>query len=147
MNSKNKSIWVGKWKERRLVVFDPKGQPDNIEFMLLYFVQGQSLCIRNRAIERNNVIKCQILGDYEFAVEQYQLWLSLNKQSLETKKYQTNFVVEEPEVPRRKCSSCDGDGNFNYRVGTFSDGSHSDGQNFTDHCNKCHGSGYVDNVL
>ena len=147
MTSDRSLPWVGHWRDRRLVVFDPKHQPESQDFMLLYFVQGHSLCARNRAVEREHVATCKFPEDHDFALEQYHRWVTLHGQELEAKKSQVQFAVEEPAAPRRKCPICGGEGNVTYRVGTFSDGAHSDGQNITDHCDNCHGRGYVDDVL
>lgn len=53
---KDETIWVGRWRSKRYVVFDPSIQPENPEYMLLYFVEGRSLCVRKRADERKEVV-------------------------------------------------------------------------------------------
>lgn len=141
------SIWVGLWNNRH-VVFDPSIQPIATQFMLLYFVQGQALCLREREVERKKVRTERNPYDREFALSQYSQWLSSNAHVVaEKKKSAHNMVVENPPPPKRKCSQCDGQGIWHYTVGTFSDGAHSDGQNVNERCTSCRGRGFVDDVI
>lgn len=139
--------WVGMWKGRRHVVFDPSIQPQSIEFMLLYFVQGQSLCVRNRAIDRADVRTVTDSEATHFALFQYELWKSRNQSLVEQKKARSIFEIEQPDAIRRKCRACDGNPHSIWTVGTFSDGAHSDGANMVEHCSSCKGLGFVDNTI
>jgi hypothetical protein len=141
------SIWVGLWNGRRHVVFDASIQPSNPEFMLLYFVQGHSLCARKREVERQKVISVRNPDDQIFALEQYKKWASANAQVVATKQSQESFEVENPPPLRKICPQCDGHGTCHYTVGTFADGGHSDGQNFVEYCSCCGGRGFVDDIL
>lgn len=139
-------IWVGHWNNRH-VVFDPSIQPADSKFMILYFVQGRTLCIRERVVERKKVRTVRTPYDRDFALNQYSLWRCSNAHIVSEKKACPNMVVENPPPPRRKCSQCDGQGAWHYTVGTFSDGAHSDGQNVNEHCSLCGGRGFVDDVI
>lgn len=140
------SLWVGLWNKRH-VVFDPAIQPADSKFVLLYFVEGKSLCTRERETERRKVKTVRNPGDIAFALSQYRKWLSSNAPIVEEKKSRPNMTVENPPPPRRKCSQCDSQGTWHYTIGTFSDGAHSDGQNIIEHCSLCGGHGFVDDVF
>ncbi len=140
------AIWGGLWNNRH-VVFDPSIQPDDPKFMLLYFVQGKTLCIRERDAERKKVKTVRNPYDRDFALSQYSLWLSSNAYVVLEKKSCPKLAVENPPPPKRKCSPCGGQGSWYYTVGTYSDGAHSDGQNVNEHCSLCGGRGFVDDVI
>ena len=140
------AIWVGLWYNR-YVVFDPSIQPDDQKFMLLYFVQGKTLCIRERDAERKAVKTVQNSYDRDFALSQYSRWLSSNAHVVLEKKSCPKLAVENPPPPKRKCSECDGLGSWHYTVGTFSEGAYSDGQNKIERCSLCYGRGFVDDVI
>ena len=139
--------WVGMWKGRRHVVYDAAIQPQSADFMLLYFVQGQSLCIRSRFTDRTDVSTISDSLAKEFALTQYALWKSRNQQLIDRKRSLSVFETEHPGSIRRKCSVCYGNPHSTWTVGTFSDGAHSDGQNMGEHCSACKGQGYVDNTI
>lgn len=85
-------IWVGFWKVRRHVVFDPSIQPANPNFRLLYFVEGHALCVRERAVEQKEVITVSNPYDRDFALEQYTAWYSSNATVANEKKARIEFV-------------------------------------------------------
>lgn len=140
------SIWVG-YLMGRLVVFDPSIQPSNQDYVLLYFVQGQALCMRKRADERVRVKSVRNPYEREYALAQYAKWASTNASLLTQKSASANFDVEDPPPPRKICSECEGEGSWHYTVGSFADGAHSDGQNFRETCSSCRGRGSVENVV
>ncbi|MGV0960263.1 MAG: hypothetical protein ACOYB1_10545 [Limnohabitans sp.] len=139
-------LWVGLWHKRH-VVFDPSIQPVNQKFMLLYFVQGKALCVRDREVDRKTVRTVRDQYEIEFALDQYSKWLLSNRNIVEDKRSCLDMVAENPPPSRRKCSQCDGQGNWHYTVGTFSDGAHSDGVNVSERCSLCDGRGFVDDVI
>jgi len=118
--------WVGMWKGRRHVVFDPLIQPESKEFMLLYFVQGQSLCTRKKAVDRVDVRTVTDPSAITFALSQYDIWKSLNQSLVEQKKASSFLEIEQPDAIRRKCRICDGMGGY---------------------CSYCNGHGFVDNTI
>src|SRR3990172_6888871 len=103
-------IWVGLWHGKRHVVFDPSIQPENPEFMFLYFVEGHVLCARKRTVERKEVTTVLNPDDREFAIAQYAQWLSANAGVAADKKSHPEFEIENPPPPRKKCPQCDGQG-------------------------------------
>ena len=74
----SQEIWVGLWHGKRYVVYDPSIQPEAPDFMLLYFVEGHALCAKKRAVERKEVRTVSNPDDREFALAQYDRWLSVN---------------------------------------------------------------------
>jgi hypothetical protein len=141
------SPWVGLWKGRRHVVFDPSIQPSSIEYMLLYFVQGQSLCVRKRVDDRLDVRTVRDSRVVEFSISQYEIWKFRNQSLLSLKRESTSFEIEQPDAIRRKCRVCEGNPHSTWTVGTFSDGAHSDGENMSEYCLHCNGRGFVDNTI
>ncbi len=142
-----KETWVGLWHRGRLVVFDPSIQPENPEFMLLYFVEGHSLCARRRTVERKEVTTVQNPYDREFALEQYALWCSANARIAAEKKARQEFEVESPPPPRKKCPQCDGEPNWFDTVNKPTYGVISEGPNIIERCPSCKGQGFVSDVL
>ena len=145
--TKSSRPWIGMWKARRLVVFDPGIQPADPDFMLLYFVQGQSLCVRHRALDRKEVRTVNDPNACQFALGQYAAWTAMHVGSAQAKRNLVGYMVEQPGPIRRKCRACDGEAHWTYTVGTFSDGAHSDGQNVHELCKSCGGQGFVDNTI
>lgn len=145
IDSTHTTLWVGRWNNRH-IVFDPTIQPKDKKFILLYFVQGKSLCLRDRVVERKRAKTVRSPYEIDFALKQYRKWLSINSNNLQERTYQC-MSIEAPPPPRRKCSQCDGHGNWHYTVGTFSEGAHSDGQNMTEYCTLCGGHGFIDDVF
>jgi hypothetical protein len=142
-----KETWVGVWHGKRHVVFDPSMQPENPEFMFLYFVEGHSLCARKRAVERKDVITAKNPYDREFALEQYALWCSTNAGVAAEKKASQEFEVENPPPPRKKCPQCDGQPNWFDTVNKPTYGVISEGENIIERCPSCNGGGFVRDVL
>ena len=143
----SEKLWVGMWKSRRQVVYDPSIQPASKSHMFLYFVQGQCLCARERASDKTEVHTLNELSARTFAVDQYRLWLSRNMDALQAKLRLTDLTAEDPGPIRRKCSVCNGNAHTTYTVGSFSDGAHSDGQNVSEYCQACRGQGFTDNTI
>ena len=142
-----KETWVGLWHGKRHVVFDPSIQPENPEFMLLYFVKGHSLCARKRTVELKEVTTVHNQYDRDFALEQYALWRSGNARIADEKKARQEFEVESPPPPRRKCSQCDGQPIWFDSVNKPTYGVISEGPNIIERCPSCNGHGFVDDVL
>ena len=142
-----KDTWVGLWHGKRHVVFDPSIQPENPEFMLLYFVEGHSLCARKRTVERKEVITVHNPYDHEFALEQYALWFSVNARIASEKKARQEFEVENPPPPRKKCPQCEGQPNWFDTVNKPTYGVISEGPNIIERCPSCNGQGFVSDVL
>ena len=113
MTEEKQETWVGLWHGKRHVVIDPSIKPVNSEFMLLYFVEGHSLCARKRAVEQKEVTTVQNPCDREFALEQYGLWYSANARIAAEKKARQEFEVEDPLPPRKKCSKASSQYNLN----------------------------------
>lgn len=141
------SIWAGLWHEKRHVVFDPSIQPDNLEFMLLYFVEGHALCARKRAIERTEVTTIANPYDRDFALDQYAQWHSANVAIIDVKKSLTEFEIENPPPPLKKCTRCDGLGTWFDTVNKPTYGVISEGANIIERCPSCNGKGFVDDTL
>jgi|APMI01.1.fsa_nt_gi hypothetical protein len=140
-------IWVGLWHRKRHVVFDPSIQPENLEYMLLYFVEGHALCARKRTVERKEVTTVHHIYDREFALEQYRLWFSANASIAVEKKACKEFQVENPPPPRKKCRQCDGQPNWFDTVNKPTYGVLSEGPNIIERCPSCNGQGFVNDVL
>lgn len=152
MTEEKQEVWVGIWHNNRHVVLEPSIQPENQEFMLLYFVEGHSLCVRNRDVERiafKNKEITTVKNPYvrDFALEQYSLWYSANAHIAELKKSAQQFEVENPPPPRKKCPQCDGQPNWFDTVNKPTYGVISEGPNIVERCPSCNGKGFVDNVL
>ncbi len=143
----SQEIWVGLWHGKRHVVFDPSIQPENSEFMLLYFVEGHSLCARKRVAERNIVTTVRNPYDREFALEQYGRWCSTNASIAAKKKVHQEFEVENPPPYRKKCPQCDGQPNWIDTAKKPTYGVMSEGPNIVEHCQSCNGLGFVNDVL
>jgi hypothetical protein len=142
----NAKLWAGHWHNRQ-VVYDPTIQPSDQKYIFLYFVQGRSLCLRDRELERKTVLPIKIHWDRDDAVAQYLKWRSINGHVLKEKLSRSIMIIEEPPSSRRKCLVCDGMGHWSYAVGTFSEGGNSDGRNHRAHCEHCNGQGYFDDVF
>lgn len=140
------NCWVGWWKRRRLVVFDPSIQPTNSNFMLLYFVQGRSLCFRDKLSDRTEVISVRNEHERSFALYQYKLWISRNKNAALEKQKIEHASLENPDPLKIECPACQGECSWYYTVGTYSEGANSDGQNISGNCSVCSGSGFVENI-
>ena len=140
-------LWVGMWKSRRQVVYDPSIQLTSKSHMLLYFVQGQCLCVRERAADKVDVNTITQQSARTFAIAQYHLWKSRNTDVLRAKQEIPELTAENPGPIRKKCPVCNGNAHTTYTVGTFSDGAHSDGQNISEYCQACKGHGFVDNTI
>lgn len=140
-------IWVGLWHGKRHVVFDPTIQPENPEFMLLYFVEGHALCARERTVERKEVTTVLNPYDREFALAQYDQWLSANARDAADKKSRPEFEIENPPPPRRKCPQCNGQSTWFDTVNKPTYGVISEGPNIIERCPSCKGEGFVSDVL
>ena len=140
-------IWVGLWHGRRHVVFDPSIQPENPEFMLLYFVEGHAFCARKRTVEQKEITIVRNPGDREFALEQYAKWLSTNAYIAAEKKARLEFEIENPPPPRKKCPQCDGEPTWFDPLNKATYGVISEGPNIIERCPSCNGHGFVSNVL
>lgn len=147
MTEDAKDTWVGLWHGKRHVVFDPSIQPENSEFMLLYFVEGHSLCARKRADERMEITNVNNPYDREFALGQYDLWCSANSRLVAEKKARQEFNVENPPPPRKRCPQCDGQPNWFDYVNKTTYGVISEGPNIIERCPSCNGHGFVSDVL
>lgn len=143
----NSAIWVGLWHGRRHVVFDPSIQPENPEFMLLYFVEGHALCARKRTSDRSEVTTVRIPPDRDFALSQYSYWLSQNRDIAAERKASAAFEVENPPPPRKKCPQCDGQGTWFDTINKCTYGVISEGPNIIERCPLCSGRGFVQDVL
>ena len=143
----SENVWVGMWKSRRQVVYDSLIQPASKSHMLLYFVQGQCLCVRERAVDKAEVRTLTQQSARTFAIDQYRLWKSRNMDVIREKQELPEFNVENPGPIRKKCPVCNGIAHTSYTVGTFSDGAHSDGQNISEYCQACKGHGFTDNTI
>lgn len=138
--------WVGLWMGRRHVVFDREIQPQDTQYMLIYFVEGKSLCFRDKEIERKHVKTIRNQQTIDFAIEQYVQWKRNNQDQLANLMSETAFHVQEPASLKMKCLECGGEGITYSRIGTFSDGAFSDGVNQREVCNHCNGTGFVANI-
>lgn len=141
------AIWVGLWHEKRHVVFDPSIQPDNTDFMLLYFVEGHTLCARKRATERTEVTTVTDPYNRDFALAQYAYWLATNGRVAAEKKACPEFVIVNPPLPRKKCPQCNGQGTWFDTVNKSTYGVISEGPNIIERCPSCNGQCYVTDVL
>ena len=142
-----RGTWVGLWRHKRHVVFDPAIQPENSEIMFLYFVEGHALCTMNFAAEEVRLSAVVHQPDYEFALAQYTLWLSANAGIVDTKKCRLKHEIEDPPAPRKKCPECDGQGTWYDSINKPTYGVISEGPNIVEHCPSCRGHGFVINVL
>jgi hypothetical protein len=142
-----KSIWVGLWHGKRHVVFDPSIQPENPEFILLYFVEGHALCTRKRTVERKAVTTVHDSEDREFALAQYGQWVAANARIADNKKTRPELEVEDPPPPRKKCPECDGQPTWFDTVNKPTYGVISEGPNIIERCPHCNGKGFVSDVL
>ncbi len=146
-STKPQEIWVGLWRGGRRVVFDPSIQPENPEFVLLYFVEGHALCARRRADERNEVTRVHIPDDLEFALEQYAKWLSVNSRVAAEKKSRLEFEIENPPPPNKVCPDCDGYPTWCDAVNKPTYVGITEGPNIIEICPSCNGRGRVSDVL
>lgn len=146
-STKTQEIWVGLWHGKRHVVFDPSIQPENQEFMLVYFVEGHALCARRRTVERREVTTVRNPYDREFALEQYAQWLSVNSPVAAEKKSRLEFEIENPPPPRKRCPQCDGQPTWFDTVNKPTYGVISEGPNIIERCPSCSGQGFVSDVL
>lgn len=135
------SMDVFHWHSRQ-VVFDPLIQPNSPAFVLLYFVQGRALCVRNSKELEAQPVKHP--GDREFAIEQYKRWRSTNQRIVDSKTSQQAFVEEDPPAARMKCPSCDGSPSWVDAIVKPTYGVKSEGANIVEQCH-C-GTGWVSNV-
>ena len=140
-------VWVGLWRGQRHVVFDPLIQPDNSEFMLLYFVEGRALCARKRANERYELSPVSNPRDREFALEQYCRWRSANTQVAAEKKGRRVFEAENPPPARKKCPDCDAHTNWSDPVNKPRYEVKSELTAVTELCPSCKGEGFVRDVF
>ena len=145
-STNQQDIWVDLWRGKRHVVFDPSIQPENSEFMLLYFVEGHALCARLE-IERKEVATVSNPYDREFALEQYAQWLSTNAQIAAEKKSRLEFEIENPPPPRKKCPQCDGVPTWFDPVNRPTYGVMSEGPNIIEQCSLCKGAAFLKDVL
>lgn len=139
--------WVGLWHGKRHVVFDPSIQPENPEFMLLYFVEGHALCARKRTVERKEVATVRNPEDRELALERYACWCTVNACIAAEKKARQEFEIENPPPPRKKCPECDGEPIWFDTVNKPTYGVISEGPNIIERCHSCKGHGFVSDVL
>lgn len=140
------TIWVGRW-HKRYVVFDPSIQPKNEEFILLYFVQGQSLCLRKRWDEEKITSEISDQNEKKFALDQYSHWFSANRDIVADKQSRTVFEVENPPDQKTFCPKCDGQGTWYDVVNKVSYGVQSEGPNVREICDLCLGNGFVDDTF
>lgn len=94
----HKEVWVGLWNNDRLVIYDPKIQPFSNVYILLFFVDCGSICVRNREIDRAVV---KIVNDIQVrgsAFKAFELWEADNPGVISRKRSQTVFQVEDPPV-------------------------------------------------
>lgn len=140
-------IWVGFWMGRRHVVFDPELQPTDKQFIRLYFVEGKSLCCRSGSAERMHVKTVRDKKTIDYAIDQYDEWKRRNQETVSKLISETFYSIQDPDAPRKKCSTCNGDGITYTRIGTFSEGAFSDGVNERDVCRHCDGKGFVANIF
>ncbi len=143
----SQAIWVGLWHGKRHVVFDPSIQPNNPDFMLLYFVEGHALCARKHAAEQTEVTIVADPYDRDFALAQYAQWLSKNGRSTADKKARPEFEIENPPPPRKKCPQCDGQGTWFDTINKCTYGVNSEGTNIIERCPSCNGQSFVADVL
>jgi hypothetical protein len=145
-SSEQSKLWVGFWKNRRHVVFDPSIQPADDVYMLLYFVEGKSLCYRSRETERTQVKTVRGQAGIDYAIEQYLEWKRNHTNELSELKDRQSPYIQDPDALNVKCPNCKGDAISYLTVGTFSEGAFSDGVNQREVCNHCNGTGVVPNV-
>ena len=138
---------VFSWRKSRFVVVDPSIQPVNTEFILLYFVEGNALCLRRRADEEMHLIPVKNQWDHESSLSKFEKWSSINPGLAREKSFQTKFEVEEPPARKKKCPECDGSPRWSDAVVKPSYGVKEEGPNIIESCRVCSGSGYVDNVF
>lgn len=136
---------VGYIGKKRLVVYDPSIQPDNLELMLLYSVHGHALCLRNRSDDEPRLINDALPESWDFALEQYAKWCAMNAQVVPAKR----SLVELDSLPpiRTKCPKCDGIGTWMDRVNKCSYGVIQEETNVVERCDFCHGNGFVEDFL
>ena len=146
MSETTARLWVGVWYGSRTVVYDPSLQPEQADLVFLYFVQGKALCARLKEKDRPHLKKFSPEFRAIFAIDQYKHWMSLQNHEELVQRCKLTTKPDSPPIPGRACAKCGGDGSWHYQIGTFSDGANSDGQNYIERCNRCSGTGSVDNV-
>ncbi|MBK5913733.1 hypothetical protein [Rhodocyclus purpureus] len=140
-------VWVGLWRGQRHVVFDPLIQPDNSEFILLYFVEGRALCARKRANERYELSPVSNPRDRDFALEQYCLWRSTHAHIAAEKKARRAFEEEYPPPARKKCPDCDCHTHWSDLVNKPRYEMRSELTVVAEPCPSCKGEGFVRDVF
>lgn len=141
-----KSPLVGYYaKGKRLIVHDPSVQPRNPNLILIYSVHGHSLCVRNRVTDEPKLSYHASQIWIDFALDQYVLWCRANEQELKIKQA-TDRIDNLPGI-QTKCPSCDGMGTWMDRVNKCSYGVIEEESNIVEHCQKCHGHGFIDDFL
>lgn len=138
------TTWVGSVMDKQLVVFDKTIQPRDTKFIYIYYVNGNSLCTRFAEEERQRFKTVKDQDRIAFALKNYNCWKNNNAQEIEYRKGLTDFLIETPRAARAKCTKCNGNPKSIYSVGSFSEGSQSDGFNIIDICDNCSGAGYID---
>jgi len=142
------NLWVGLWHERRHVVFDPTIQPQDEAFILLYFVEGQCLCYRDRTADRSKVITVRDPFAIQFAIRQYGFWRQKNPDRIKSLAVTPLCEVQDPEPLNVKCPVCSGEAIWHERAGAFSNGTGiADGENTRTACNRCMGKGVISNLI
>ncbi|MCT6700975.1 hypothetical protein [Rheinheimera sp. 4Y26] len=138
------AIWVGAIQDKLLVVFDKEIQPSDSSFIYIYYVNGNSMCTRNADDERRRFRTVKDNNRVNFALVNYLCWKKNNTQEIKFRKALTDFVIETPGLARDKCPDYKGEPKSVYSVGSFAEGSQSDGVRIVDICNRCSGAGYID---
>lgn len=139
------SVW--RWNGRRTVVLDPKIQPRDSGFAVLYFVEGHDLCVRSGVTDLQNMLQISDSYDRNFALEQYARWSKENGKVIAEKKLQTEFTIEAPPHPRKKCPQCEGQPTWFDAINKATYGVIAEGPNIIWRCQHCSGNGYVVDVL
>lgn len=143
-NDDPSTIWVGAIQNKQLVVFDKEVQPSDPSFIYIYYVNGNSMCTRSADDERRRFRTVKDTKRIEFALQNYLCWKKNNAQEIEYRNALTTFVIETPAVARDKCPDCKGEPKSVYSVGSFAEGSQSDGVRVVEICKRCSGAGYID---
>jgi len=147
ITSNSKNPRVAYFNERRLFVLDESIQPDDGEYMLVYSVQGHSLCLRSRVDDHAKLSFDVPPETLEFAIEQYRKWQSLPQDGLVSKLSDGTLEVSKLPHMRRPCPQCEGLGTWMDRQNKCSYGVAEEEANIVEYCETCHGHCYVEDLL
>ncbi len=145
--SEGTNLQVAYYAERRLVVLDLAIQPSAPDHMLLYSVQGHSMCLRRKSEDYTRLSFKMPQETSEFALDQYREWRS-QQPSASAKQFSAPQLAVTPfPFFNKTCPACDGQGTWMDRLNKCSYGVIQEESNIVERCATCNGAGSVEDIL